>query len=97
VVAASSGGPLEIIEQGITGLLEDPTDDVAFSAAILRILEDPQLGQNIGTRAAHRARSHYSADRYARDMEAAFSALLAQPAAIDDGRPRAERRGGVTQ
>ncbi len=58
VVATRSGGPQEILEHGITGLLVPPEDPAALSRAIIRLLESRDLRQAIGRR-ARRASSLY--------------------------------------
>jgi len=42
VVATNVGGPAELIEDGVTGLLAPPGEPTAWSNAIRRIVEDPQ-------------------------------------------------------
>ncbi|HEX6693852.1 MAG TPA: glycosyltransferase family 4 protein [Longimicrobiales bacterium] len=83
VVAASSGGPVEIIEDGVTGVLVDPSDATALSAAVTRLLENPAYAEEIGSRAAQRARAYYSTERYASDVmkvyEKVFSAGARTP------------------
>ena len=76
VVAANKGGPTEIIEAGVTGLLVDPTDALALSEAIVSLLRDPELAARIGSQGAARARAHYSAERYAADVERLYDQIL---------------------
>lgn len=42
VVASQTGGPIEIIENGITGLLYTPGDEQELESAIRHLLSDPQ-------------------------------------------------------
>lgn len=42
-VAPASGGPLDLIDHGTTGLLFDPTDPGAMRASVSRLVEDPGL------------------------------------------------------
>jgi glycosyltransferase involved in cell wall biosynthesis len=46
-IATAVGGSLELIANGVTGLLVSPRDERALSAAILRLLEDPQLAKSL--------------------------------------------------
>ncbi|SOC47149.1 hypothetical protein SAMN05660748_0649 [Blastococcus aggregatus] len=70
VVAARTGGLLEVIRDGETGLLVDADDPRALAGAVLRLLRDPQLATALGT--AGRA------DAEARFSMAAFTAALAE-------------------
>jgi glycosyltransferase involved in cell wall biosynthesis len=79
VVAANKGGPTEIIEDGVTGLLVDPTDAGALSEAIIGLLRDPEKAARIGNRGAARTRAHYSAERYATDVERLYEQWLPAP------------------
>ena len=42
----------EIVTDGTSALLVDPTDDLAFAAAIRRLVDDPDLRRRLGTAAA---------------------------------------------
>lgn len=43
VVASNNRGHRELVEDGVTGFLVDPTDVQTFSDRILKVLDDPQL------------------------------------------------------
>ncbi len=47
VVATDTGGIPDVVEDGVTGLLVPPRDPEALAGAILRMLADPQLRENI--------------------------------------------------
>jgi len=51
VIATRVGGIPEIIEDGVTGLLTEPTNVKSLTASILRLLEDPGLGKTLSTNA----------------------------------------------
>ncbi len=55
VVAMAGGGPLETIEDGVTGLLVPAGDDAAMAAAVGRLVGSPELAASIGATAAARA------------------------------------------
>jgi L-malate glycosyltransferase len=42
-IATAAGGNLEIINDGVTGLLVPPRDPHALARAMLRVLENPEL------------------------------------------------------
>lgn len=52
VIAFRSGGPAEIVEDGVTGLLFDVGDVAGVSGALSRLLADPQLGRKMGAAGA---------------------------------------------
>jgi glycosyltransferase involved in cell wall biosynthesis len=56
VIAANSGGPLEIVTDGVDGLLVDPTDTSAFTAALDALIGDPEMRREFAERARITAR-----------------------------------------
>jgi glycosyltransferase involved in cell wall biosynthesis len=67
VVAPPEGGPAEIIRDGVDGLLVDPCDAVALSAALAELVRDPARRAEMGAAGRTRALEHFSAERMARD------------------------------
>jgi polysaccharide pyruvyl transferase CsaB len=57
VVATRVGGLPELIQDGVNGLICDPSRD-AIASAIRRLLQDPQLRQNLGAAARAAAERH---------------------------------------
>ncbi len=47
VVAPASGGPLDLVAHGRTGLLHDPHDPAALRRAVARLADDPALRQRL--------------------------------------------------
>jgi phosphatidylinositol alpha 1,6-mannosyltransferase len=47
VVAPASGGPLDLVEHGRTGLLYDPSDPRSFRRAVAALVADPQLRRSL--------------------------------------------------
>lgn len=60
VVASAAGGVLEIIEDGKTGLLYPPGDDVALRAHIERLRSDPALCKRLGAAGYEKAQACFS-------------------------------------
>lgn len=60
VVATTVGGIPEIIKNEVHGLLIPPESPAALSAAILRLLEDPQLRANMGKAGQERVRTRFN-------------------------------------
>jgi glycosyltransferase involved in cell wall biosynthesis len=55
VVASASGGPLEIITDGVDGILYPPGDADALAAALIRLRDDPGLRTQLRVNALERA------------------------------------------
>ncbi|MGH2567734.1 MAG: glycosyltransferase family 4 protein, partial [Bacteroidota bacterium] len=59
VIATNAGGVPEIITDGKTGLLVEPRDSKALSRAILRVLDDAELGKSLARSARTEALRSY--------------------------------------
>lgn len=75
VVASDSGGPAEILEHGRSGLLFRTGSAEALADAVLRILDEPALGERLAAEGRRRLQSAFTSARYARDVEAIYAAL----------------------
>ena len=71
LVATALGGPVEIVEEGVSGLLVPPGDEKALAEAIGRLLSDEALAARLADGAGRRA-YEFTDER----MAAAFAALL---------------------
>ena len=49
IVATTTGGIPEVVEDGVTGFLVPPRDDAAMAAAIVKLLKDPETAAAHGT------------------------------------------------
>jgi glycosyltransferase involved in cell wall biosynthesis len=76
VVAPAAGGPLEIVEPGVTGLLVPPGDASGLAAAILTLFRDPSLRLRMGAAGRARARGLFSAGAMTRRFEELYAALV---------------------
>ena len=76
VVATAVDGTPEIVRDGETGFLVPPKDPPALAAALARVLEDPRLAAEMGSRAADRALERYTWDANAADMERIYLDLV---------------------
>ncbi len=63
VVATTAGGIPEIIDTEKEGLLVPPRDPAALAQAILRVVEDAKLAQDLGQSGREKVQKHFSADR----------------------------------
>ncbi len=79
-VAARAGGPLEIIEDGVTGLLVAPADPAALAQALRCLLDHPAQARAMGQAGRQRAAEHFSAAAMARRTEAVYRRCLSTEA-----------------
>jgi glycosyltransferase involved in cell wall biosynthesis len=63
------------------GLLFNVEDADAMAAAIERVVDDPDLRRRMGDAARRRVTSMFLIDRYVRDFQTTYAALMARPAA----------------
>ena len=59
VVAARVGGVPDLIEEGQTGLFCDPRDGDGMSAAIAKLLAEPELGRTLAAKAKRQAQERF--------------------------------------
>jgi glycosyltransferase involved in cell wall biosynthesis len=76
VVASAAAGNLDLIRDGVDGLLVPPLDEDAWAAAIERVLGDSDLAQRLGEAARRRARVDFSLERTAERTEALYREVL---------------------
>lgn len=77
IVATRVGGNPEIIRDGQTGLLVPPADGPALLEALLRLLSDARLRQQLGEAASVWVGEHASVQILARSYEAFYRRFLA--------------------
>ncbi len=75
VVATQSGGPSDIIEPGVSGLLVPPGDTEALGAAVRSLLADPARRQQIAQAARDRAKL-FDIERVALETEQVYACVI---------------------
>lgn len=91
VVAYAEGGALEMVEDGVSGLLASPAGDVgALADAMGALLADPARARAMGAAGARRIATRFRPE----DAGAAFGALMTRVAGGGDG--NAARNGALT-
>lgn len=63
VVACAAGGPLEIVEHGVTGLLVAPGEPSAMSEALLQLLTDPIARKKMGESGRRRYEDYFTTEK----------------------------------
>jgi glycosyltransferase involved in cell wall biosynthesis len=76
VVATGEGGPAEIIDDGVTGLLVPSRDPAALAAAVQRLVDEPALAGELAAAGAEAARRFRPAG-HAEALVAIYRAALA--------------------
>ena len=56
VIAAAAGGPIELITDGVSGLLTTPGDSAELAAAMRRLVDDPDLRERVADAGRRRSR-----------------------------------------
>ena len=69
VVATRCGGPEEVVEDGVTGLLVPVKDPLAMADAIESLLLDPKLARRLGENGRNHVSEHFGADRYVHGIQ----------------------------
>lgn len=77
VVATSTGGAREIVEDGVTGKLVPIGDWQALSRAVSVLLLDEEERRSMGERGRERARTRFSLERMVAETEALYGEVLA--------------------
>ncbi len=80
VIATRAGGPVEVIADGVSGLLIPPQQPAALARALERLLGDPQLRRRLGDAGRLAVEQRFSAAQAADQVEAIYKELL-EPAA----------------
>jgi glycosyltransferase involved in cell wall biosynthesis len=85
VVASSSGGIVDLVEGGVTGILVPPGDPIALATALTSLIEDPTLAMAMGRKGLERVRS-YTASAIAGQVEDLYRHAAGDPMLMP-GRP----------
>ena len=84
IVATDAGANASVL--GDAGLIVPPRNDEALAAAILRLLNDPELSEKLGDSARNRVEQHYSREAMRRRFEDFYREMNSGP-----GHPRAAK------
>jgi L-malate glycosyltransferase len=79
VIASAAAGNLDLVSDGVDGLLVGPTDAAAWALAIDRLLADPGLARRLGEAGRRTARETYALDRTVERTAALYRDVLRCP------------------
>ncbi len=79
VVATNVGGPLDIVEPGVSGLLVRPGDPTALANAIEKLMDDPGLSERLGAGGFDRIQNHFSIAETTRAFERLLEETISSP------------------
>jgi len=80
VVATGVGGTPRVIEDEVSGLLVPPGDPAALAKALMRLLENPALADDLAERAMQLARGRYGLDTMVASFETCYRRLTGEAA-----------------
>lgn len=78
VIASRGGGAVEIVEEGITGLLSDMGHAEDLARCIRKLADDPALAKQLATTAARQARERYSIEHCVAQTNAVIEEVAAK-------------------
>jgi len=76
VIATNHGGTVELVQDGVTGVLVPPSDPRSLAAAIELLLADQPLREKIGRAAASYARENFAMPGYESEMRNVINELV---------------------
>jgi glycosyltransferase involved in cell wall biosynthesis len=76
IVATRGGGVPEIVIDGVTGLLVSMNDAQAMAHAIVSLLQDSELGKQMGRQGRSRVERTFTLEQTARGIESIYRRLL---------------------
>jgi glycosyltransferase involved in cell wall biosynthesis len=78
VVASDSGGPREIVQHAVTGFLVQPDQPDLQAQAVLRLIDNRDLGLQMGRAGATRVRTEFTAVRMTKRIELLYEGLIGE-------------------
>jgi glycosyltransferase involved in cell wall biosynthesis len=88
IVASGVGGILELIDDGVTGLLTPPGDAQLLADQLCRLMNDPALAARLGHAARTEALARYSFDRMVAAFESLYLTELTRRGVLEAGQPQ---------
>ena len=79
VVAPAAGGPLDLVEDGRTGLLHDPRDPASLRGLVTELVADPSLRRHLAAEALEAVSTRTWTHVVGRLVEDHYRPVVAQP------------------
>lgn len=76
IVGVAKGGSIDLIHDGVNGLLLEPDNVPALTQALDSLLRDSNLREQLGRRGAQIVRRDYSVEAFERNLDAILAPLL---------------------
>ena len=76
VVATAGGGPAEIIEDGVSGILVPPKSPVEMARAVMSLVDDKERMRRIGINGRRRVEREYDIAKIIRHYETLYEGIL---------------------
>lgn len=79
VIGGNSGGVVEAVLDGETGLIVDPKSPESVAAAVIRLYENPELASQLADKGCKRAKTQFHYKAITRGFDAFLSDLIDEP------------------
>jgi glycosyltransferase involved in cell wall biosynthesis len=76
IVGTAIGGIPEEVDNGLTGLLVEPGNDIELAKAILKILENPDLAKSLTQAAQRKLETEFSHQLFVKRFESIYAQVL---------------------
>ena len=78
VIAPASGGIVEIVEDGKTGLFVEVDEPEKLAAAMLKVVREPGILKSLGSTAQERISCHHSREKFSEAIQSTLRSCLTQ-------------------
>lgn len=78
VIACNSGGPVETVNNGVTGFLCEPTPE-DFSSAMARFIKNPELANRMGAEARNNVVESFSVKTFGQKLNQYLVDVVSSP------------------
>ena len=75
-ISTASGGPCEVIDDGVTGLIVENDNEKALSDAILTLIKDRELQNRMGKNGRKRAEEIFTLDKMIKNLDEIYIELI---------------------
>jgi glycosyltransferase involved in cell wall biosynthesis len=94
ILAAISGGIPELIEHDVNGWLVRQGDEPALSAAIVKLVEHPELRARLARQGSNRITGRFSAERYLDELHSFYERHAGGKSTVNDKLPAGLQASG---